>query len=199
MLIVSPEYVTQTVAPTAEPVSRTEAKLHLRVDISTDDSLIDSLIQAAREYVEIYTGRSYVLRTYRADLPYFADEIQLPFKPIISISNIKYYSDASPSVLTTLPATYYTLTRNVIQRAYGATWPAVNTFPNNVQITYTAGYAPTSSPEVPAENVPAAVKAAILLMIGDLYENREAQVLYPGAIQVNKTTERLLDSLRVYA
>jgi len=198
MIIVSPEYVTQTVAPTAEPVSRTEAKLHLRVDVTTDDSLIDNLIQAAREYVELYTGRSLVLRTYRADLPYFSDEIQLPFKPIIAISHIKYYTAASPSILTTLAATNYELARDMVYRSNGGTYPAADSVYNAVQITYTAGYASTSSPYDAASDVPEAIKSAIKLTIGDLYENREAQVLYPGSMQSNKTTERLLDSYRVY-
>lgn len=200
MLIVSPDYVTTTVEPSAEPVSRTEAKLHLRVDVTTDDTLIDTLIQAAREYVEKYTGRAYVRRTLRADLPYFADSIRLPFAPVISISSVKYYNDESPTVLTTLDSAYYNLqaVKATVNRNPGYSWPAVYPFPNAVQITYVAGYAPTSSPEVEAENVPAAVKAAILLTVGDLYENREGQVLYPGQLHHNPTVNRLLDAYRVY-
>lgn len=196
---ITAEYVTQTVAPTVEPVSRTEAKLHLRVDISTDDTLIDSLIQAAREYVEIYTGRAFVQRTYRADVEYFWDEMRLPHPPIASISHIKYYTAASPAVLTTLAASNYVLTRDYVLRAATGVWPAVNPQPNAVQITYVAGYANTASPEDAASGVPAAIKSAILLTIGDLYENREGQVLYPGQLHVNQATRRLLDSYRVYA
>ena len=200
MLIVSPDLVTTTVEPTAEPVTRTEAKLHLRVDVTTDDTLIDMIIQAAREYVEKYTGRAYVRRTLRADLPYFADEIRLPFAPAISVSSVKYYNTDSPTVLTTLGAAYYNLqsVKSVLSRNPGYSWPAVYPFPNAVQITWVAGYSPTSSPEVEAESVPAAVKAAILLLVGDLYENREGQVLYPGQLHVNPTVNRLLDAYRVY-
>jgi uncharacterized phiE125 gp8 family phage protein len=198
MLIVTPEYVTQTVAPAAEPVSRAEAKLHLRVDVTTDDTLIDSLIQAAREYVENHTGRSFVRRTLRADLSYFHSQIRLPHKPIISISGIQYYNTDSPSVLTTLGAEYYSLNRDVVSLNYGYAWPAVYPRLDAVKITYLAGYAPSSSPEVLAENVPAAIKSAMLLTIGDLYENREGQIIYPGAMQTNPTVMRLLDQYRVY-
>ena len=199
MLNITPDYVTETVAPAAEPVSRTEAKLHLRVDVTSDDTLIDVLIKAAREYVEKYTGRAFVRRTLRADLPYFCDSIRLPHSPIISISSVKYYNTDSPSVLTTLAATNYELSRDVLSRAYAGTWPAVDSRLNAVQITYLAGYASPSSPEVLAENVPAAVKASMLLVIGDLYENREGQIIFPGAIQENKTVPRLLDPYRVYS
>lgn len=43
----------------------------------------------------------------------------------------------------------------------------------------------------PAEvDVPTSIKAAMLLIIGDLYENREAQM--PTALHANKAVERLL-------
>jgi len=41
-----------------------------------------------------------------------------------------------------------------------------------------------------SEDVPASVKAAVLLLTADLYENREAQS--PVTLQENKTVERLL-------
>lgn len=188
--------VTQTVAPTSEPVTTTEAKSHLRVDISDDDTLIGSLITAAREYCEIYTGRSFATRTYRADLAGFADEIWLPYGPVISIESVKYYDTASPSVQQTWAATNYQLFYNVLERAYGVSFPSVGVRPDAVQITYRAGYVDGASPEV--ATIPTAIKQAMLLMIGDLYENREAQVLYPGQILANPTYQVLLNAYRVY-
>ena len=198
MLILTEEYVTEITAPSAEPVSRTETKLHLRVDVTTDDTLIDSLIQASREYVENYTRRSFVQRTYRADFDHFDGEIRLPFGPVIAVSHVKYYTAASPSVLTTLAASNYELVRGVVCQSATGTYPSVDSVYNAVQVTYTAGYASTSSPFDAASDVPAAVKSAILLTIGDLYENREGQMLYPGQFQVNPTVMRLLDQYRVY-
>jgi hypothetical protein len=87
----------------------------------------------------------------------------------------------------------------MVQRSYVGTWPSVYPRPDAVQITYTAGYSSTSSPFNAASGVPAAVKSAILLTIGDLYENREGQIVYPGQIQENKTVMRLLDQYRVYS
>ena len=195
---ITSEYVTQTVAPTAEPVSLAEAKLHLHVDIDDEDTLISALIQAAREYVENHTGRSFVERTYRADIPYFADCTRLPHKPIIAVSSVQYYTAASPQVLTTLDALNYSLTRDLLVRSNVGVWPAVYPRPDAVQITYTAGYPSTASPIDAASDVPAAIKSAILLTIGDLFENREGKVV--GTIVTeNKTVMRLLDQYRVYA
>lgn len=188
--------VTEVTAPTAEPVSLAETKDHLRVDINDDDNLILGLIQAAREYAEEYLGRSLIQRTYRADLPYFADDIWLPRGPVVSIGSIKYWDTSSPSVQQTWAATNYQLYYDVVKRTHGAAFESVYPRPDAVQITYTAGYLDTSSPQ--AENVPYALKAAMLLMVGDLYEHRESQVLYPGQLLNNPTMTRLLDAFRAY-
>lgn len=196
MYRVNTDHVTQTVAPSSEPVTTAEAKSHLRVDISTDDTLIGNLVTAAREYCELYTGRSFAERTYRADLPGFYDDIWLPHGPVLEISSVKYYDTSSPSTLQTWASTNYQLFYNVLERVHGVSFPSTYTRPDAVQITYTAGYKDQSSPR--AENIPQAVQQAILLMVGDLYENRESQILYPGQLLANPTYHALLNAYRIY-
>ena len=196
MYKLSADYVTEVTPPSSEPITATVAKNHLRVDISDDDALIGNLITAAREYCEWYTGRSFIQRTYRADLPDFADDIQLPFGPVIAISSVKYYDTASPQVLQTWAASNYTLQNDMLRRNYGVSFPSVGTQYDNVQITYTAGFLDSSSPQ--AENVPESVKQAMLMLIGDMYENREAQVLYPGQLHENRAVRTLLHSQRKF-
>ena len=194
---VLPDKITRTVAPSSYPVTTAEAKSHLRVDIADDDTLIASMISAATDYVENYTGRAFVTRTYRADLMNFYDFIELPMEPIIAISNIKYYNTSSPSVLTTLSSSVYALVNNKIYRNFGSSWESVYPRVDAVQITFTAGYAPTSSPEVAAESVPDAIKASILLIVGDLYEHRETSIT--GLMYTRtRTVEMLLNPYRVY-
>ena len=195
---VTTDQITETVAATAEPLTVAEAKSHLRVDVTDDDTLISAYISAATEYCEDFTGRSFVTRTYRADLPYFADCIVLPGRPIQAITSVYYYDTASPAALTLLAASNYTLVNNIFRRAYGATWPSVAYRDDAIQISYTAGYAPTSSPEVAAESVPEALKCAIRLITADLYENREAQFVGFSVIQENRAAKMLLQPYRVY-
>ena len=199
MLIVTADYITEVTAPTVEPVSVAEARDHLRVDLDVDDILIYNMLVAAREYVEIYCNRSFAKHTYRADLVGFYNEMRLPRKPIQAITHIKYYTSASPSVLTTLAASNYTLSRDVVSLAYGGTWPAVYPRVDGAQITFQTGYSNLASPEDQVANVPKSVRAAMLMIVGDLYENREGQIIYPGQIQENPTVNMLLNSHRVYS
>lgn len=197
MYKLSKDNVTLVTAPTSEPVDVYEAKDHLRVDINDDDNLIKGLIQAAREYCELYTGRSFAARTYRADLPYFYDSLSLPYAPIASITSYKYYNTDSPSTLTTWASTNYQLWNDILMRNDGVSYPQIGVNrPDAVQITYEAAWLNQDSPRTDA--TPQAVKQAILLMVGELYEHREATVLYPGQLLSNPTYHALLNAYRCY-
>jgi len=191
MLQLNYEYLTQTVAPTFEPVTVAVAKNHLRVDISTDDTLIGTLITAAREYVELFTGQSFIQRTYRADLADFADAIRLPRGPVLAITSVKYYDTSSPETLQTWGASNYYLHNDIWRRIEGVSLPSVGSRADNVQITYTAGRSPLASPQLDA--TPKAIVQAILLLVGDFYEHRESQVLYPGQLLENRALQMLLN------
>ena len=197
MLIYSHQ-VTETVAPTTEPVTLAYAKLHLRVDTTTDDSLISNLIIAARQYAEIFCARSFAQHTYRADLPNFYDLMELPLGPVQAISSIKYYDTASPSVLQTLDSAVYALHHDSVIRNYGQVWESVAIRPDAVQVTYTTGYSDLASPEDTIANVPQAAVAAMLLLVGDLHENKEAEVLYPGMLLESRAFRMLLNTYRQY-
>jgi len=199
MYTVKTDQITETVAPAVEPISLSEAKAHLRVDIATDDTLISSLITAARQYAETHCGRSFAEHTYRADIPNFNDAITLPGRPIQSISSIKYYNTDSPEALTTVAANVYQLYGACIVRRYGMVWPTSWAYrPDAVQITFVAAYDSPASPTTVA-GVPKAVTQALLLIIGDLYENREGQFA-TGFVQIqpNRTVDMLLHPYRVY-
>jgi uncharacterized phiE125 gp8 family phage protein len=194
MLQLNYENLTVTSAPASEPVTVDEAKDHLRVDITDDDTLIGNLITAAREYVELFTGRSFIQRTYRADLADFASAIRLPRGPVISIGSVAYYDTSSPEALTTWAASNYYLHNDIFIRRDGVSFPSVGSRADNVQITYTAGMLDNASPR--ADATPKAICQAILLLVGGLYENRETEVLYPGQMLETKTFQMLLNPYR---
>jgi uncharacterized phiE125 gp8 family phage protein len=197
MLIVSTDQVTET-GVVSELISTAQAKAHLRVDISDDDSLIAGLVTAARQHVEIHTGRSFAQHTYRADIGSFHDVMVLPWRPIQSITQIQYYNTDSPEVLTTLSSAIYSLYADRVVRDYGECWPTAWAIrPGAVQITYVTGYLSNASPQ--AATFPEAIRQAMYLIIGDLYENREAQFTTGfNQITPNRTVDALINPYKVY-
>ena len=156
-------------APAAEPVSTSEAKSHLRVDTTADDTYIGTLITVARQNVESHLRRSLINQTWEV--------IRLPKPPLASVTSIKYTDDEG-NESTYSSANYVVDTDTEPGRVVlksGQTWPAVTlAAANGVRVRYVAGYGAAGS------NVPQAIRQAILLVIGSLYENREDVLVAQG-------------------
>jgi hypothetical protein len=76
-------------------------------------------------------------------------------------------------------------------------WPIAGCFPNAVRVRFTAGYVDaTNSPAT--DNVPAPIKAAIKLLVGDLYANRETMLTgqRAAAVTLPWAAEQLLRPYR---
>lgn len=153
--------ITVITPPAAFPVSRSEAKLHCRVDSGDEDALIDGYIAAATDYVAQYTGRSLGAQTLRLTQSGFSDPIALPRGPVEAINEVTYYYGGTSH---TLSVSSYLLDENALFRVVGYTWPATDARPDAVSIEYTTGQ----------QAVPASIKHAILLLIGQWYDERSA-------------------------
>lgn len=170
----------RTVAPTETPVTLAEAKAHVRAsEFDDDDAFITALIDAATAHVDGYTGilgRALVTQTWRHDFcEWPADGVlRLPLAPVASITSVKY-SDADNAEQTVTASGNYALladARGPFARfTSGFTAPALyDERQDRVRVTYVAGYGAATA-------VPAAIKAAMLLMIGHWYRSREAVVV----------------------
>ncbi len=161
-------------APEEFPVTLTEAKAHLRIDHTYEDTLITALIEAATIYAEKFTGRALIDQTLDVYLDEFpVGALEIPKPPLISVTGLFYTNSGGSEIEFTdfdvddasEPARLYL--------PMSGTWPTPSTAPNSVRIRVRAGY--IDATVSPAEaNVPPSIKAAILLYIGALYENREA-------------------------
>lgn len=193
----------RTSSPATEPITLAEAKLHLRVDFD-DDALITSLAIAAREVIESRLGQSLITQTWELILDYFPSAggyynpqirqvwsslggfpsgtgpypgmlanaggmIPLYMPPIQSVTSVQYY-DFTGTLQTVDPSVYIVSTGfpGRIEPNYSKVWPIARPTVDSVLITFVAGYGSSAS------SVPEAVKAAMKLMIGNWYENREA-------------------------
>lgn len=163
-------------APASEPVTLAEAKLHLYQEDSTaNDTLITSLIVAAREYVEKFTNRALLEQTWKLWLDEFPDSgvIYLPRSPLRSIVAVTYVDEAG--VVQTMSTDDYVVdtacTPGRIRLAYDTSWPTTRCELDAVRVEFKAGFGTT------AAAVPDSIKAAMKLIIGDLFENREQTVV----------------------
>ena len=182
-----------TSAPDVEPLTVADVKLHLRMTSdTTEDALISALITAAREYCERYTERAFMTQTVALYLDEWPDEdyIELPLAPLQSVTSVVYKNSAGTETTMTVTTDYIVDANSPTGRvvlAYGKTWPDFTAYPvNPITITYKAGYTA----------VPKSLRQAMLLLIGNWYENRESTVIGTVTKEMEFAVKALLDQYR---
>lgn len=187
-------------APTVEPITSTEAKLHLKIDSdTTDDTLIAALITAARESCENYTGRAFINQTWELTLEEWPEDtedasIVLRPAPLSSITSITYKDENGTTQTASASTLYEADTYSEPGRAclkYGQLWPSIQEIQNSIKVTYVVGYGAAASA------VPGPIKAAILMLIGHLYEHRESVAVGVSVNEMPMGVQFLLDPYRV--
>jgi uncharacterized phiE125 gp8 family phage protein len=199
--------------PASEPVTLDQAKAHLRVDFTDDDALIGRQLSAARQFLEACYGKALITQTLVLYLDSFPiglapvasmwwpdsegdNRIRIPITPVAAVNSVTYY--APDGTLTTMdPATY--MLDNVSDQhearlypAFGKSWPSARMGPNQVAVEFQAGYG------TGATSVPALTVAAFLLMLGDLYENRQQEVTGVTVNRLEQSMDRLMMPNRVH-
>lgn len=159
----------RTSAPASNPVTLDEAKIHCRVDHTDEDDLITALIEAATSHLDGWTGilgRAIITQSWRQDFPRFGCNLRLPLQPVASITSVTYYD--GDNTQQTLATSVYELLKDgggaYVALKPDQSWPGTKSRAAAVSVTFVAGEA----------TAPGAIKAAILLMVGHLYTNREA-------------------------
>jgi uncharacterized phiE125 gp8 family phage protein len=192
-------------APAAEPVTLAEAKAQCRIYHSDDDTLLGTLIAAARESIDGPTGwlgRCLVQQTWDMKLDDFPSSgcgIHIPLAPLSSVTSISYV-DSNGDSQTLAPSSYQVVNggarRSRIDEAYGTNWPATRDQADAVTVRLVLGYPPSEdSPPDYGANVPTPIMQAILIMVADMYENREEAVI-GASVERLPTVERLLNPYR---
>ena len=183
------------IGPAAEPLTLAQAKQHLRVIGTDEDDYITSLLKAARQTVELKTSRVLVSQTLRQTFDAFPCDssrqncIELKRQPVQSIVSVDYLN--GDGVTTAWPtdqrqAIYAEPAR--LRPAYGFSWPTTRKEPDAVAVTYVAGYGG------PAD-VPELVKAAIRLLMGHWYENREEVVTGTITAELPRGAKSIMEML----
>lgn len=176
-----------------------EVKDYLRVDSSDEDTLIGVLIDAATQIGEHYLGR-FLLTTvieefydffpvYKTGVnPFRGDKniVYLSRGPVQSITHVKYI-DGNGDEQTVSASDYNTdLVSEPARIMPDEGWQATKDTVNAVIVRYTCGH-------TQASDVPANIKVALLLIIGEMYEKRVDSVH-----RLPTASEHLLNPYRVF-
>lgn len=170
--------LTLVTPPEVFPVSLAEARAQLGITTTTvHDAMINRLIAAATAKVDGESGilgRALVTQEWKLTLDCFPTEIVVPLPPLQSLDEITYL-DAAGEEQTLATDEYAVLgvggsKRARIVTAHGKSWPATWDFAESVTVSFTAGYGDE-------ESVPEPLRAAILLHVGHLFENRESTIV----------------------
>ncbi len=170
---------------------------------TVEDDLLNDDIKAAREQIEDITSRQLLTATWEYYLDEFpaGDRIKLPFGNLqttdLAVTYDEVDADGNKNTETLLLTTEYLIETNgegcgFIVLPYGETWPSFTAWPvQPIKISFKCGW-------TTAALVPYKIKQACLLIAGDLYTNREAQIVSGQPYQNNKTVMRLLASSHLY-
>jgi uncharacterized phiE125 gp8 family phage protein len=190
------------VTPPVNPVvTLAQAKAHLRVVDSDDDLLIAAMVSAATSAAQNFTGRAFVDQTwdlYLDEFPTGTDMfVKIPLPPLIEVVEVNY-DDSAGNIQVVDPLDYYVDSASQpgwIVPTGTLQWPTPLAAINSVRVRFRAGYLDNNSP--PADAVPDDIKAAVYLILGSLYENREEQITGTIANKLPYGSEMLLRDHRV--
>lgn len=183
----------RTADPTSLPVDIAAAKAQCQVEHDDDNALLEGLIQAATSHLDGYTGilgRALVTQTWRQDFPAFCSTLRLPLRPIASVSLVTYYD--GENVQRTLASSVYTLRLDAAGYCLGLkpaqSWPGAYRRDDAISVTFVAGTTPAA--------VPAAIRQALLMLVGHWYANREPVVIGGAGTELPMAVQALLAPFR---
>lgn len=162
---------------------------------TTGDPLLLAYLRTAREHTEHFLRRALITQQWDIKVTAFppCGVIAVPLPPLQRVDSITYLDGTN--TLRTLATDQYTVEagRDVVPgrvvRAYGVSWPAVLDTRYPITIRCTLGYGDA------ATDVPDAIRHAMKLFIGDLYEVREKSATSTST--ENATYRALLGQHRV--
>lgn len=170
-----------------EPLTLAEVKAHCRIDIDTDDSLLTALITVAREQAEAFIWQKIPEQEWEIYLGYWPANgvIELP-GPVSDVEGVYYTPGGGEE--TEFGDVVVDLLGNRVLLKTDSAWPADTLAQvNPIRVEFTTKMDP----------VPSSVKAAMLLIIGHLYEHREDVLVGVSPAQLPKAAEHLMWPYRV--
>jgi len=158
---------------------------------TTADPELVAWIGAARGLCETITHRAFIAQTWDLKLDGFLNysavtgsgAIWFPKAPLISVTSLNYI-DTNGATQTWAASNYTvdaptgpTARQGRLTPAWSIYYPVARTVPNAVVVRFVAGYGAAAA-------VPAPIKSAMKLLIGNWYKNREAGQIIRGSADI---------------
>lgn len=178
---VNPIYTRES-QPASEPLSVNEVKNHLRIDLDCmdDHTYLEALIIVAREVCENVTNQIIGEQNWSMTMDALCYDLEISKVPVISITSFKY-KDANNAE------------QNITDVFYDLKSKPARVQLNDIPTLYEDGYAKAEIKfKAGMLEVPAAIKSAMLLIIGHLYENRQDVITGTIATEIPMTSQYLL-------
>lgn len=190
-----------TTPAAAQLVSLGEARSHLRLTATgspathPDDDDVTRIIAAANDWTEMFLCRVLAPKSYELaldDFPVSGTGIQL-LSPLLEITSVEYTDPDSLLLVSIDAANYYRDNFSEpgwVMPVPDYVWPDTAPVANSVRVKFRAGYTDNESPDT--DPVPSVFKQGMLLVIGEMYEKRDASSYEPS-----DAVERLLFPYRL--
>ena len=177
--------------------SLNEAKTHLRVDFTDDDTYITSLCLAAKQTIENYCNLMLLETTIILYCDSWADSKEVYFSPSLntgdaSVTSITYYdSDNTQQTWATSNYRYNEFSSPMgISLKVGKAYPTLADRKNAIEVTYKVG---SSS----ASDISEQLKQAGLILIGNMYENRQEIIVGSSVGSIPMTARYLMNPYKI--
>lgn len=171
--------------PAGEPVTLDEARAHLRLDAHDEDDLLNAFLIAARVALEARTRRAFITQSWRLILDAWPDgPVVLPIAPVSAVTSVTLNDEGSVRVVDA--ASYETVLAGERPRLSPSTpWPTPTRRIGGIYIDVTAGYGE-------AENLPAPLRQAIVMLAAHWFEHREPVSMGERADELPLTVSALI-------
>jgi len=168
---------------------------------TAEDALLTAIIIAAREKVQGELRRALFTQTWDIYYDEFpnCDYIKLPFGNLQSVTSVSYKDTDGTETTMTVTTDYLVETNGDkcgrIVLPWGVSWPSGDLYPSNpIKVRFISGWTTTAL-------IPYSIKAAILMIAADLWQNRSAQEFSSfnsTSMVLNPTVQALLWNYKLW-
>lgn len=188
--------------PQTPPLTLEQAKAHLRIDHDDDDAAVANAIEGAVSLVDGYhgtLGRALITQTWAIDASWwpchwgeYSIGLRLMPGPVQSLEAVVTVDPNGVETDDDLGLYRFVAPSDTLSLRSGATQPSLATRDYRRVVRFVTGYG--DGPE----DIPGAIRSALLLMVGDLYEHRETVAVGVSAtsLPTAATVDRLLAPFR---